>query len=86
MAVAGITDFASYHCLQGNAGIDPMATSILSIPMRYFKEVATRGSVSQAAARPREALPRAPAQRGRPRGPDPAPAHAGRPRRAVGLR
>jgi DNA-binding transcriptional LysR family regulator len=51
MAVAGITDFASYHCLQGNAGIDPMATSILSIPMRYFMEVATRGSVSQAAAR-----------------------------------
>jgi DNA-binding transcriptional LysR family regulator len=27
-----------------------MATSILSIPMRYFMEVATRGSVSQAAA------------------------------------
>lgn len=47
---ASSTDFASYHCLQGNAPI-AMTPPLLSIPMRHFLEVARSGSVSQAAAR-----------------------------------
>jgi DNA-binding transcriptional LysR family regulator len=47
---ASSTDFASYHCLQGNASI-AMTPPLLSIPMRHFLEVARSGSVSQAAAR-----------------------------------